>query len=208
MARPRTDIEPRIISAAAARFAESGVEAASLRSIAKDAGTSIGMVYYYFPTKDELFFAVVEKVYAALLEDLTQAIKCEGSFEDRIRALYTRIGALQPHERPILRLVAFEAITASPRFGRLIERFKRGHIALMFQLVADGVQSGAFRQDVDPFAVVASVVAMGTMPQVFLQVGGPHLPLIPKAPREAIIAQLVDVLFRGIGRRDPTTPAT
>jgi TetR/AcrR family transcriptional regulator, fatty acid metabolism regulator protein len=208
MARPRTDIEPRIVSAAAVRFAESGVEAASLRSIAKDAGTSIGMVYYYFPTKDDLFFAVVEEVYAALLDDLTRAIQTPGNFEERVRALYGRIGALKPNEKPILRLVALEAISGSPRFSRLIDRFKRGHIALMFQLVAEGVQSGTFRQDVEPFAVVASMVAIGTMPQVFLQVGGPHLPVVPKVPNETIIAQLVEVLFRGIGRRanDDSSP--
>jgi AcrR family transcriptional regulator len=206
MARPRTDIAPRIIKAAAERFAASGVEAASLRGIAKDAGTSIGMVYYYFPTKDELFFAVVEEVYAALLEDLTQAIRTAGTFEDRVRALYSRIGALEPNEKPILRMVALEAITASPRFLRLIDRFKRGHIALMFQLVADGVQSGAIRQDVEPFAVAASMVAIGTMPQLFLQLGGPHLPIVPKVPHETIVAQLVEVLFRGIGRRANQEP--
>lgn len=201
MARPRTDIEPRIVSAAAARFAESGVEAASLRSIAKDAGTSIGMVYYYFPTKDDLFFAVVEEVYARLLDELTLATKTDGAFADRIAALYTRIGALRPDEKTILRLVALEAFTGSPRFLRLIERFRRGHIGLMFQLVAEGVQSGSFRQDVEPFAIVASIAAIGVMPQVFLQLGGPHLPMVPKIPNEALVAQLVDVLFRGIGRR-------
>ena len=30
----------------------------------RDAGTNIGMVFYYFPTKDDLFLAVVEEVYA------------------------------------------------------------------------------------------------------------------------------------------------
>src|SRR5690606_11724169 len=144
MARPASDIAPRIIAAARARFLAEGVDGASLRAIASDAGTNIGMVYYYFPTKDDLFFAVIEEVYAALLEDLTRVTTTQGSFEDRVRALYSRIGALKPNEKPILRLVALEAISGSPRFLRLLERFKRGHIALMFRLVADGVQSGAF----------------------------------------------------------------
>ena len=62
MARPRSDIEPRIVHAARRRFLKEGVDGASLRTIARDAKTSIGMVYYYFPTKDDLFFAVVEEV--------------------------------------------------------------------------------------------------------------------------------------------------
>jgi AcrR family transcriptional regulator len=35
-----------------------GVDGASLREIAREAGTNIGMVVYYFATKDDLFLAV------------------------------------------------------------------------------------------------------------------------------------------------------
>src|SRR5262249_27779376 len=67
MPRPRTDIRVRILHAARARFAAKGVDGSSLRSIAADARTSIGMIYYYFPSKDALFLAVVEEVYGNLL---------------------------------------------------------------------------------------------------------------------------------------------
>src|SRR6185295_5828153 len=70
MARPPTDIRQRILGAARARFLAEGVDGASLREIARDAKTTIGMVSYYFPAKDDLFLAVVEEVYAVLLGDL------------------------------------------------------------------------------------------------------------------------------------------
>jgi AcrR family transcriptional regulator len=198
MARPRTDISPRILSAAALRFSQAGVEAASLRSIAKDAGTSVGMVYYYFPTKDDLFFAVVEDVYAKLLEDMAAALGTEGTLEQRIRAFYTRLGALSPEERRVLRLVAHEAVAGSARFLGLVERFKRGHVALVFQLVAEGLGAGAFRADVHPFVIVASIFALGTMPQVVLQVAGDHLPMAPKLSQEVLVSQLTKALFHGV----------
>jgi AcrR family transcriptional regulator len=44
MARPRSDIRPRLLASARARFLREGVDGASLRSIAKDAATNIGMV--------------------------------------------------------------------------------------------------------------------------------------------------------------------
>jgi AcrR family transcriptional regulator len=44
MARPASDIQKRIFVAARARFLSEGVDGASLRQIAKDAGTNIGMV--------------------------------------------------------------------------------------------------------------------------------------------------------------------
>jgi AcrR family transcriptional regulator len=64
MPRPKSDIDARIVAAARARFLVEGVDGASLRSIAQDAGTNVGMIYYYFPTKDDLFLGVVEDVYA------------------------------------------------------------------------------------------------------------------------------------------------
>lgn len=198
MARPRTDIAPRIVAAAAQRFSESGVEAASLRSIAKDARTSIGMVYYYFPTKDELFFAVVEEVYANLLADLTAIVRVAGTLEQRIKAIYTRIGALDVAEKRTLRLVALEAITASSRFVGLVERFKRGHVALLLELVTEGVQAKAFRTDVSPFVIMAAVASLASMPQLFMQLGAKHMPFVPQLAPEVFVEQLTRVLFNGV----------
>jgi len=156
------------------------------------------MVYYYFPTKDDLFFAVVEDVYAKVLKDMAAALGVEGSLEQRIRALYTRLGTLNAAERRVLRLVAHEALAGSTRFLGLVERFKRGHVALVFQLVAEGLGAGSFRTDVHPFVIVASIIALGTMPQVVFQVAGDHLPMIPKFSQEVFVSQLTEALFHGV----------
>src|SRR6185503_10603877 len=104
MPRPRSDIEPRILKAARARFLSDGVDGASLRTIARDAGTSIGMVYYYFPTKDDLFFAVVEEVYAKLLADMTLALEPNAPVEERMRRFYARVGAVSDAELATVQL--------------------------------------------------------------------------------------------------------
>jgi AcrR family transcriptional regulator len=113
MARPRTDIAPRILLAARRRFLKSGVDGATLRAIARDAGTSIGMIYYYFPTKEDLFFAVVEQQYAAVLADMELALSAEHPVEERLQRLYERISALRDEEAEVLRLVAMEGLMGS-----------------------------------------------------------------------------------------------
>ncbi len=64
MARPRSDIQARIVDAARARFLAGNVDGASLRENRARSGHDIGMVVYYFPTKDELFKAAVDQIYA------------------------------------------------------------------------------------------------------------------------------------------------
>src|SRR6266511_1861365 len=128
MARPRTDIEPRILHAARARFLADGVDGASLRAIARAAGTSIGMLYYYFPSKDDLFLAVVEEVYSALLADLTGALAPGVPVDERIGRLYDRVaatlaegvqeGRIDPRFPPPLLLMLTFAVGALPQLMR------------------------------------------------------------------------------------------
>src|SRR6185436_14481160 len=135
MARPRTDIRPRILLAARERFLESGVDGASLRAIARDAKTSIGMIYYYFPTKDDLFFAVVEESYEKILAELERVLSAEGTIEERLTHLYERIADATDEEAQTVHLVGREALMSSARRDRLVQRFTRGHVALIFRAV-------------------------------------------------------------------------
>jgi AcrR family transcriptional regulator len=112
MARPRTDIAPRILEAARQRFRQHGVDGASLRAIAKDAKTSIGMVYYYYPTKDDLFFAVVESVYERFLEKLEKALAPTGTVEERLGRLYRQLSEVTDEEIEMLRLVVRDVLHA------------------------------------------------------------------------------------------------
>jgi TetR/AcrR family transcriptional regulator len=200
MPRPRTDIRPRILEAARERFADSGVDATSLRSIASDAGTSIGMIYYYFPSKDDLFFAVVEEVYAALLSDLEQALSAHADFESSVKALYRRIAGASPLELQVIRLVAREALTSGQRLKSLAQRMSRGHVPLIFKSVGRGLARGELRRELHPAVLMAATLSLGSLPQIALRVLGSYLPVTPPA-REVLTEQLADALLNGIGER-------
>lgn len=198
MARPRSDIAPRIVHAARRRFLVEGVDGASLRAIAQDARTSIGMIYYYFATKDDLFLAVVEEVYVALLEDMESRLAPTRPVVDRVRALFERLGALTAHESEIVRLVLREVLASPARLDRLIARFKRGHIPLLVDLVREGVATGVFRTDLPAGVLLAAVGALGGPAQLLLGAIGAHLPskMVPRPDARA--AALVDVLLGGV----------
>ena len=144
MARPPSDIRHRILEAAGERFLLQGVDGASLRGIAKDAGTSIGMVYYYFKTKDELFLAVVEEAYGKLLADFAHMLGSDAAPEQRLARLYRRIARIDEREFKIVRLIMREALISSTRLTHLAKRFERGHVPLVLQAFHDGVQSSRF----------------------------------------------------------------
>ena len=203
MARPKSDIEPRILAAARARFLRDGVDGASLRGIASDAGTSIGMVYYYFATKDELFFGVVEELYEKLLKDIEVAIAPDVPVRERVERLYARVARLSEEELLVMRLVLREALTSNTRFARLRERFQAGHVSLIARLIADGYASGAFDRTLHPMVAMLSLAGLVAVPQLIRRVLDGRLPF-PNAPAgEDLSKLLVGVLFSGTGSHPP-----
>jgi AcrR family transcriptional regulator len=201
MARPRTDIAPRILRAARKRFREKGVEGSSLRAVAKDAGTSIGMIYYYFPTKDDLFFAVVEETYQKFLLELEQALAKDVPLEARLLRLYERLGATTTDELDTLRLVAQDALLGSARFDRLVERFLRGHLLMVLGALLEGVQSGELAAGHHPLVLLLSTFALAGPPQLVRRALGNRFP-VPGAPAgKQLAGELVDVLLHGIAAR-------
>ena len=198
MGRPRTDIAPRILNAARKRFRQGGVDGSSLRAIARDAGTSIGMVYYYYPTKDELFFAVVEATYQNMMADLERVLTPETPVKARLTRLFERLAAVTDEEVEILRLVALEGLMSTPRFERLVERFMRGHIALGLKTILDGLGDGTLDRRRHPIVLLLATFSLAGPPQLVRRVVGDRLPL-PGAPGGQLLArELVDVLLHGI----------
>jgi AcrR family transcriptional regulator len=201
MARPRSDIRRRVILAARSRFLSEGVDGASLRQIARVARTSIGMVYYYFPTKDDLFLAVVEEAYAVVLADLLPALDPGLPVEERIQRLYTRLGAVTADEALVLRLVLREALVSSTRLDRIVERFQRGHLPLLFQLVFEGLGNGTFDAGLHPIVVFMSMMALGGPGQLIRRVVDGRLPF-PDIPSGAVLSQqMVRILLHGVGAK-------
>lgn len=201
MARPRTDIAPRIVGAARKRFLEEGVDGASLRTIARDAKTNVGMIYYYFPTKDDLFLAIVEEKYGALLLELEQLLSTEGTTRDRLRNVFARIGKLSTEEADVVRLIVREALVSSARLDRLLERFSRGHLPMLFAAITDGVRRGELVDDVPTPLLTIAMLGAGVLPQIFRRVAGERAPIFANLPSgEALAELMLNVIYDGVGK--------
>lgn len=201
MPRPKSDIDKRILHAARRRFLAEGVDGASLRAIAKDARTSIGMVYYYFPTKDDLFMAVVEEIYVRLLADLGTALQKDAPVAARIERLSLRVASMSKTEVEVIRLVVREALSSQRRFESLMARFRRGHIPLVIDTIADGVAGGAIDARHHPVVIAMATFALAVAPQMMRRYGGLQLPFAIVPSAEELAPALVDILFGGIAPR-------
>jgi AcrR family transcriptional regulator len=202
MPRPPSDIRVRLVHAARARFLAQGVDGASLRDIATAARTSIGMVYYHFGTKDDLFFAVVEEIYGRLLTDLESALAPGPSVRERLRGLYRRLARLSDTELEVMRLVLRESLVSSARLDRLVARFMRGHLPLVLGLIDEGVRDGTLAGGRPVLLLTMATFALAGPPQIIRRTMGPRIPAAADLPAgEALADELLQILLGGIGGR-------
>ena len=199
MARPRSDIQERIVVAARGRFLAHGVDGASLREIARDADSNIGMVVYYFPTKDDLFLAVVEEVYSGVVRDLGEILGAAGSARDRLRGAFVRLGQASDLELEVIQLVVREGLSSSVRLRRILARFMRGHVPLLIATIAEGTRTGEFDASIPAPLILVAAMGLGALPQLARRAAR-AIPLFASLPGAEELADLsLRLLFRAVG---------
>jgi AcrR family transcriptional regulator len=104
----------QIIDAARARFGEHGFARTSMPDLAEASGLSIGAIYRYFTSKDEIIVAICEQASETLPTELTAPALREFLDHVRVRA---REG---DHARLIAQIYAEAAV--SPPLADLVQR--------------------------------------------------------------------------------------
>ncbi|MGQ9369731.1 TetR/AcrR family transcriptional regulator [Azospirillum sp. ST 5-10] len=147
--RRRKEARPQeIVAAALDVFVERGFAAARIEEVARRAGVAKGTLYLYFPTKEELFKAVVRSAIVANLEDAERLLAAHAGpsmaiLEQLLLAIGGRVMASRVGAIP--KLVVAEAGNF-PDLARFYhdEVIRRG-FALIAGILERGVARGEFR---------------------------------------------------------------
>ena len=81
----------RILESALAEFSEQGYGASSVNTISNGEGLSKGIIYHYFPTKDDLYLACVEECFQMLTGYLQSHTNMEGQTAEERLEQYFRV---------------------------------------------------------------------------------------------------------------------
>ncbi len=99
-----------LLDRALALFQERGVEATTMRDIAKAAGLSLGAAYYYFPSKEALVFAYYEAN-----QDATDLLTPTGTLRERLGILFHgKLATIQPQRAMLASILGHLVNPADP----------------------------------------------------------------------------------------------
>jgi len=153
-----------ILEAAAGVFAEQGFLGTRVADIAVAAGVGKGTVYEYFASKEELLFAVHERINDEVSEVIATALEAGGSARQRLERLL-ELSATLVEKMVDQQGVAME-FWAACRGTAFQERLRETTVAtyrtyreIIADIVREGQVNGEIRADVDPDTVGTFIIS-------------------------------------------------
>ncbi|MCR9078648.1 MAG: TetR/AcrR family transcriptional regulator [Hyphomonadaceae bacterium] len=202
--RRRNKIRARILSAAESVFAREGAEGLSIRRLAENIDYSPAAIYKYFSSKDELVDELKESFFELILQNVHLIADRSTPFAGRAReclATYIRVATDKPYHYAAA--FAGESTSSGPVDTEPgFEVTKKGQaFNVLRNMIAEGVETGAFRSDIDPSLAAKSVWA--SMHGLVMMIV--HIPTFPALKsgqaamaREEFIEYHADQVIRGM----------
>jgi len=161
VAKPDDDSRARIIVAARHSFASVGFEGASTRQIAAEAGVAQSLLLYHFGSKDALWRAVMDDLFASLTAHMVAAqnrVK-DHSIQARLVAMVEAFVDLCAADADIHRIMTLEGRRPSERLTWLVDRHLREGYVQACDLIRRGQEAGIVKPG-DPTLLYYSMIAI------------------------------------------------
>ena len=179
-----------LLEAAAAEFAAQGVDGANVNRISLAAGLAKGTIYNYFPSKRELFLAVVAEASARAAVGV-ETVPADAPTAQRLEAiLESDVEWVRDHE-DFARVLVREALAGDPRFQPALIEAAAPFVGRVVEILTDGVERGEVRADleVDQVALLFSGMCELALTLHWGAGGGwPALEEIPRLVTELFLA--------------------
>jgi len=147
-----------LLTAAAAEFARAGFERASVDAISLAAGYAKGTIYNYFPSKEELFLAVVEE--AAAQAAATAPAPPDASAWERLTAALAGFCRWAGQQDPLARVLVRECLMGTPGLYPRVIGAEWPLTGELEAIIIDGMQNGELRSDVPADLLALAIAGM------------------------------------------------
>jgi AcrR family transcriptional regulator len=153
----------RIVRAAIEEFSARGFKGASMDAIAARTDTTRALINYYFGSKEKLYLAVLENVYAEIRQAESLLDLDHLAPQDAIRRIVQFTFDYYLGHEGFVRLVVAEnqAKGRHLKKSKAMRTLNRPIIDTLARVIARGQTDGSFRADVDPIEVHMAIAALG-----------------------------------------------
>ncbi len=185
----------RIMEAALHIFAEKGFQNATITEISKEAGVSEATIYEYFGTKEDLLFAIPEKISNQTYDESSKILPYIKGVEGKLRAIllsYFNLYQFNPHYSALvlLQLMSNKRFRETPAHAAIRRSAHR-----LLDCIREGITEGTFKKDADAYLIRSML--MGTIEHLFIQW---HMQGRPKTEKSIMdmLDPFIEIVLDGI----------
>jgi TetR/AcrR family fatty acid metabolism transcriptional regulator len=189
-----------ILDAAVRVFARDGYHTSRVGDIAEEAGVAHGLLYHYFPSKDEVLATVFRENWGDLLTRFRDVEESDEPADEKLRGI-AKILLRTWRNDPALVTVMVREVARSPHLQEQVDDVREGFASIQ-RVIEQGQREGTFRQELDPR--LASWVVYGALEEILT---GWVLGQLPDGDEEVARAErtVVEVVCGGLAAdREPT----
>jgi len=174
----------QLIDTALDVFAAKGLEAATVKDLSEAAGVAQGLLYHYFPSKEALLEAVLERHY--FLPEIRRMLSADRHrpAAEVLLEVARGFARVMDENRSVMQLMLREA-PSNPLIAERIERSRREGVRLLSDYLQSRVTAGELRPH--DTAAAARLLMYGVVAANLA--GTPPEPFVPAA---------VDILLQGL----------
>ncbi|MFW9824100.1 MAG: TetR/AcrR family transcriptional regulator [Candidatus Thorarchaeota archaeon] len=152
----------KITNAALKVFADYGYNGATMKEIAQVAGLSYGLVYHYFPSKENIFRHLVDIALKKSIETIKDGLAVNGTAWEKLKNLSTYlVQQVLLHESSQYFLIMVQALTQGKKIAGLMEHigdYSQLHYNTLIPVIIQAQESGDVITG-DPVALTATYLS-------------------------------------------------
>jgi AcrR family transcriptional regulator len=185
---PRSARRTQLLGAAREVFVAQGYHAAAMDEIAERAGVSKPVLYQHFPSKRDLYLALLEQHTDELVAATREALASTTDNKQRVAATMAAFFAFIDSESESFRLVFESDFTSDPEVREVLDRMQRGCAEAIAEVIAE--DTGLPAAEAQLLAIGLAGISHVTA-RYWTQAGRP-------IPRDAAAALVAHLSWRGI----------
>jgi AcrR family transcriptional regulator len=153
-----------ILDAAVRVFARQGFHACRVSDIADEAGVAYGLLYHYFPSKEEVLNTLFLERWGVMLEMIREVDREPRPVREKLGAIASFIVDSYRHDPDLMKVIIVEVTRAANSFGQTHLGQIREAYRLIGEIVTKAQREGVFKAEID--AEFAAMTFYGAIEQV------------------------------------------
>ena len=153
-----------ILDAAVKVFARQGFHTCRVSDIADEAGVAYGLLYHYFPSKDDVLSTLFLERWGVMLRTIREVDLQQLPAREKLAAIASFIVDSYRHDPELMKVIIVEVTRAANSFGQThLAQIREAYLQIA-AIVTKAQAEGAFKADID--AEFAAMTFYGAIEQV------------------------------------------